>query len=75
MSGNFLIVLPVPGVTHPPVAEEWARFPPWYGWLDAEVHILLPWFGVRAGLAPLQVVDFLAGWLGLDPFKDDVPPL
>ena len=71
-SGNFLVVLPLAGLHDPPVWV-WADFPPWYGLLDCELELFLGLGGVRLGLAPLQLPDFLLGFLGIDFVGDDIP--
>lgn len=68
-NGNLFFFIPYPA-TDPPIG--FAILPPWHGWLDSEAHVLLGIVGLRIGLAPGQIVDFLAGILGFDPFGDDV---
>jgi hypothetical protein len=53
---------------------EW-DFPARSPWsvLDVEVGVVLGWIGVRVGLSPGELVDFLAGIAGFDPAGDDLP--
>jgi len=39
--------------------------------VGAEAHLLI---GARVRVMPLQILDFLAGLVGLDPLKDDIKP-
>ncbi len=71
---NLLVVLPVDPDHEAGGHFARVRFPPWYSWLDSEAEVFVLFFGIRVGVSPLQLVDFLAGFLGLDPLGDDVPP-
>jgi hypothetical protein len=44
---------------------------PWHSWANVEVDVLAG-VGLRVGVCPDEVVDFLAGLLGLDLIGDDV---
>ena len=44
---------------------------PWHSWADVKVD-LLAGVGLRVGLCPDELVDFLAGIFGLDLLGDDV---
>lgn len=51
----------------------------WYGrspWrlADVEVGVFAGFFGLRVGFSPGELIDFLAGWVGLDPAGDDAGP-
>jgi hypothetical protein len=72
-SGNLLVFLPTAGIQHPPPPPEdmWAKLPPWHGILDCEAHVFLGLVGMRLGFAPLQLPDFLLGFLGIDFVGDD----
>ncbi len=41
--------------------------------LDVEASVHLGYLGVRAGVSPLQLVDFVLGWFGADLGGDDGP--
>jgi hypothetical protein len=71
-SGNFLIFLPGPGAMEAPPGTS-ARIPRWYFWPDCEAQVFVIFIGLRVGLSPAQLVDFLAGIIGLDPLGDDLP--
>jgi hypothetical protein len=67
-TGNVFLVFPVP-------AAWWSGtpvIPPWYSWLDVETEVFLGVAGVRLGLCPVEIADFLAGLVGLDLLGDDV---
>ena len=70
-SGNFLIIVPLAGID--PHDARLAKFPDWYSIPDSELCLYMGYFGLRIGLAPPQMVDFLCGFLHLDPLGDDGP--
>lgn len=43
-------------------------------WLDCEASVFIGVVGIRAGLAPIEFVDFLLGWFGVDILADDLAP-
>ena len=73
-SGNFLLFLPGTGALEPPPGTS-VRIPRWYFWPDCEAQVFVGFIGLRLGLSPAQLVDFLAGIIGLDPLGDDPPPI
>ncbi len=46
------------------IASDWDRF---------EADLFVGFVGLRFGLRPWQLVDFLAGWFQFDPAGDDLP--
>jgi hypothetical protein len=42
----------------------------WKHALDLEIEAQL-FVGARIGISPLEIIDFLGGWVGWDPFQDD----
>jgi hypothetical protein len=71
-SGNVLIILPLSGLN--PHDLRLAKFPDWYSIPDSELCLFVGYFGLRIGPAPAQFVDFLCGFVNLDPMGDDAPP-
>lgn len=51
------------GQVPPPFAPCWTR-------VEAVIGL---WFGLRVGINPGELVDFLVGWTGLDLYADDLP--
>lgn len=69
-SGNTLVFLPTEVHSHS--GFTWATLPEPYAWADSEIHFFLGVAGVRVGLSPFQLIDFVLGWFGLDPSSDDL---
>lgn len=66
-SGNFFFFVPCRlmwGLPNPLV--------PWPAWFDVDANIFLGVGGMRVGVCPGELIDFLAGIVGLDPIGDDV---
>lgn len=43
------------------------------GWLDLHARGFLLLVGGHVGFSPIEFVDWLAGWVLLDPLQDDIP--
>ncbi len=54
------------------IKTPWEK-PPWSWWslLDCDMSAFFGVAGLRAGLSPLQAIDFLFGIFALDPARDD----
>ena len=50
-------------------ADDWRRVAPRYTQVEVAIGM---WFGLRLGMNPGELIDFLAGWAGLDLYGDDV---
>lgn len=61
------------GHLHANAAELWHGSSPWR-LFDLEVGLFAGVLGLRLGLSPGELVDFLAGLIGFDPAGDDAGP-
>jgi hypothetical protein len=68
---SFFFVRPI---SWNPIRPRPVKLPPWWGWTDADCHAFFGAAGLRIGIAPAQIVDFLLGWFGVDPCADDPIP-
>ena len=67
--GNMFFFIPIPLEAG---GFEDTHLPPWHAWADIEADFFLGIAGIRLGVSPDQVVDFLAGIFGFDLFGDDI---